>query len=100
MRFSESAIQGRTVVAAGGQTLGTVETLTIDSETWQVEALQVKLSSESADELRVYWNYFHAGHLDVPTDLVQSVSDVVLLSVTLDQLRQRHSAEAGATQPS
>ncbi|MCY1045077.1 PRC-barrel domain containing protein [Corallococcus sp. bb12-1] len=98
MRFSESVAQGRTVVAAGGQTLGTVETLTIDDETWRVEVLQVKLASESADELGVYWNYFHAGRVDVPTRLVHSVSDTVLLAVTVEELHRTLSAEAASAQ--
>ncbi|MGE6759788.1 PRC-barrel domain-containing protein [Corallococcus interemptor] len=88
MQFAESVVQGRMVVAAGGQSLGNVETLIIDSETWKIDSIQVKLSSEASELFGVYWNYFHAGRIYVPTRLVHSVSDTVLLSVTVDELRQ------------
>ncbi|GMT99397.1 hypothetical protein KH5H1_35160 [Corallococcus caeni] len=94
MQFAESIFHGRMVVAAGGQTLGNVETLSIDSETWKVDSLQVKLSSEAAELFGVYWNYFHAGRIYVPTRLVHSVSDTVLLSVTVDELREFLSQDA------
>jgi sporulation protein YlmC with PRC-barrel domain len=96
MPFSERIAQGRTVVASGGQTLGTVESLTIDDGTWQVEALHVKLESDAADELGTYWNYFHAARIDVPTRLVHSVSDTVILAVSVDELRQVLSQEQPA----
>jgi|GEM_PF-789091 len=88
MRFSELIRSGRTVVAAGGQEIGTVEALSIDGETWKVEGLQVKLRSEAADQIGAFWNYFHAGRVELPTRIVQSVSDTVVLSVSVDELRQ------------
>ncbi|CAM4501508.1 PRC-barrel domain containing protein [Corallococcus exiguus] len=88
MQFAESVVQGRVVVAAGGQVLGNVETLSIDSETWKIDSIQVKLTSEASEQFGVYWNYFHAGRIYVPTRLVHSVSDTVLLSVSIDELRE------------
>ncbi|MBN8468348.1 PRC-barrel domain containing protein [Corallococcus exiguus] len=96
MQFAESVVQGRMVVAAGGQALGNVETLSIDSETWKIDFIQVKLSSEAADLFGVYWNYFHAGRIYVPTRLVHSVSDTVLLSVTIDELREVLAQDAAS----
>ncbi|WP_171438349.1 PRC-barrel domain containing protein [Corallococcus exercitus] len=96
MQFAESVAQGRMVVAAGGQALGNVETLSIDSETWKIDFIQVKLSSEAAELFGVYWNYFHAGRIYVPTRLVHSVSDTVLLSVTVDELREVLSQESAS----
>ncbi|WNZ60865.1 PRC-barrel domain-containing protein [Myxococcus sp. MxC21-1] len=88
MRFSERIRPGRTVVASGGQQIGVVEALSIDSETWKVEGLQVKLRSEAADQIGAFWNFFHAGRVELPTHIVQSVSDTVVLSVSVDELRQ------------
>ncbi|MCP3137386.1 PRC-barrel domain-containing protein [Pyxidicoccus xibeiensis] len=96
MRITERVHAGRTVVAAGGQELGTVEALSIDSETWKVEALQVKLHSETADQIGAFWNFFHAGRIELPTRIVQSVSDTVLLSVSVDELRQVLPSESAA----
>ncbi|RKG92175.1 PRC-barrel domain containing protein, partial [Corallococcus sp. CA053C] len=96
MRFSESILRGRTVVADGGQTLGTVESLIIDDASWRVEALQVKLNSETAEQLGKYWNYFHAGRIELPIRLVHSVSDTVLLAATVEELRQVLASESGS----
>ncbi|NBD11303.1 PRC-barrel domain containing protein [Corallococcus sp. Z5C101001] len=73
-----------------------MEALTIDDASWRVEALHVKLQSASADELGTYWNYFRAARIDVPTRLVQSVSDTVLLAVSVEELRQVLDQEPGA----
>lgn len=88
MRFSERVHPGRTVVASGGQEIGTVEALSIDGETWKVETLQVKLNSEAAEQIGAFWNFFHAGRIELPTHTIQSVSDAVVLSVSVDELRQ------------
>ena len=96
MRFTEHVHKGRTVVAAGGEELGTVAALTLDDETWRVETLQVKLESDSADRLGAFWNLFHAGRIELPTRFVQSVSDTVVLSVSVDGLRQELSAESAS----
>ncbi|RKH50540.1 PRC-barrel domain containing protein [Corallococcus llansteffanensis] len=71
-----------------------METLSIDDASWRVESLQVKLNSETAEQLGKYWNYFHAGRIELPTRLVHSVSDTVLLSATVDELRQVLAAES------
>ena len=96
MQFAESVVPGRMVVAAGGQTLGNVETLSINSETWKVDFIQVKLTSEASEQFGIYWNYFHAGRIYVPTRLVHSVSDSVLLSVTVDELREVLAQESAS----
>ena len=96
MRFSEGVLKGRTVVADGGQELGTVETLVIDGASWKVESLQVKLNSETAELLGKYWNYFHAGRIELPIRLVHSVSDTVLLSATVEELRQVLASESAS----
>ncbi|NRD62281.1 PRC-barrel domain containing protein [Corallococcus exiguus] len=96
MQFAESVTQGRMVVTAGGQALGNVETLSIDSETWKIDTIQVKLTSEASEQFGVYWNYFHAGRIYVPTRLVHSVSDTVLLSVSIDELREVLSQDSAS----
>ena len=96
MRFLERVHQGRTVVTSGGQELGTVEALFIDGESWQVEALQVKLRSEAADQLGTFWNFFHAGRIELPTRVIQSVSDTVVLSVSVEELQHVLSSESAS----
>ena len=52
MRLSDENIHGRTVIAAGGQVVGEVAALFLDSEVWRVESIQVKLRKEIADQLK------------------------------------------------
>ena len=88
MRLSDDNLRGRSVIAADGQNLGTVTALFLDSERWQVESVQVKLRKEIADELGADRSVFHAGTLEIPVALVQSVGDAVILNVPTLQLRQ------------
>ncbi len=94
MRLSDDNLRGRTVISADGQAVGEIAALFLDSNGWHVESLQIKLRSQAADQLGATRNIFHAGTLEIPTRLVQSVGDAVLLSVSTNELRQVAPAEA------
>jgi len=76
------------VIAADGQAIGEITALFLDSDAWKVESLRVKLRSEVADELGATRGMFHAGTLEMPVRMVQSVGDAVVLSVAAHELRQ------------
>ena len=88
MRLSDENLRGRTVIAADGQAIGDIAAVFIDSTVWQVEALQVKLRNNVADQLGATRGMFHAGTLEIPISMVQSVGDAIILSVAADELRQ------------
>ena len=88
MRISDESLRGRTVIAADGQAIGEVAALFLDSASWRVESLEVKLRNEAADQLGAARGMFHAGALEIPIRMVQSVGDAVVLSVAADKLRQ------------
>ena len=88
MRLSDENLRGRTVIAADGQAIGDIASIFIDSGVWQVEALQVKLRNNVADELGATRGMFHAGTLEIPIRMVQSVGDAIVLSVATHELRQ------------
>ncbi len=88
MRLSDENLRGRTVIAADGQAIGEIAALFLDSDTWRVESLQVKLRNEVADQLGAARNIFHAATLEMPIRMVQSVGDAVVLSVAANDLRQ------------
>jgi sporulation protein YlmC with PRC-barrel domain len=88
MRLSDDNLRGRTVIAADGQAIGEIAALFLDSDAWHVESLQVKLRKEIADQLGAARGMFHAGTLEVPIRMVQSVGDAVVLAVATDELRQ------------
>jgi sporulation protein YlmC with PRC-barrel domain len=88
MRLSDENLRGRTVIAADGQAIGEIVALFLDSDAWRVESLQVKLRNEVADQLGATRGMFHAGTLEMPIRMVQSVGDAVVLSVPAHELRQ------------
>jgi sporulation protein YlmC with PRC-barrel domain len=88
MRLSDDNLRGRTVIAADGHAIGEVSALFLDGTAWSVEALQVTLRKEIADQLGAPRSMFHAGTVEIPVRLVQSVGDAVVLTVAVDGLRQ------------
>jgi sporulation protein YlmC with PRC-barrel domain len=95
MRLSDENLRGRTVIAADGQAIGEVAALFLDSDAWRVESLQVKLRNEVADQLGAARGMFHAGTVEIPIRMVQSVGDAVILSVGAHELREILSVSAG-----
>jgi sporulation protein YlmC with PRC-barrel domain len=88
MRLSDENLRGRTVIAADGQAIGEIAALFLDSDAWRVESLQIKLRNEVADQLGAPRGLFHAGTLEIPTHMVQSVGDAVVLSTAARELQQ------------
>lgn len=88
MQISDDNLRGRTVVAADGQAIGEVAALFLDTSTWTVVALQIKLSKSAAEQVGATKSLLHAATFELPVRLVQSVADAVLLSVPTVDLRQ------------
>jgi sporulation protein YlmC with PRC-barrel domain len=88
MRLSDDNLHGRTVIGSDGLAIGEITMLFLDSDAWRVESLQVKLRKDVADRLGADRSMFHAGALEIPTGMVQSVGDAVVLGVPVDDLRQ------------
>jgi len=88
MPISDEHLRGRTVIAADGQAIGEVAALFIDTSTWTVVALQIKLSKPVAEQLGAARGLLRAATLELPVRLVQSVGDAVLLSVPTLELKQ------------
>ncbi len=88
MRLSDGNLRGRTVIAADGQAIGEVAALRIETDAWRVESLQIKLRKEVADQFGAARGIFHAGTLELPVGMVQSVGDAIVLSVAAPELRK------------
>jgi sporulation protein YlmC with PRC-barrel domain len=88
MQISDEHLRGRTVIAADGQAVGEVAALFIDTSTWTVVALQIKLSKSAAEQVGAARGLLRAATFDLPVRMVQSVADTVLLSVPTLELRQ------------
>jgi sporulation protein YlmC with PRC-barrel domain len=88
MMISDENLRGRTVVAADGQTAGEVAALSIDTSTWTITSLKIKLSKTAAEQLGVSQRLLRAATIELPVRIIQSVGDTVLLSVPTLGLRQ------------
>lgn len=97
MRLSDESLKGRTVIGADGRAVGEVGTLFVDSDSWNVESFRVALRKDVADELGASRTMFHGGSMEIPTRLVQSVGDAVVLSVPVVGLREVLPAEQEAS---
>jgi len=96
MRLSDGELRGRTVIASDGVAVGEIDALNLDSGTWAVDTLRVKLRKDIADRIGAGRSVFHAATVELPTRMVQSVADAVLLTVSVDGLRQLLPAEERA----
>jgi sporulation protein YlmC with PRC-barrel domain len=88
MRLSDEKLRGMTVIGADGQAIGEVAALFVVSDGWRVESIKVKLRNEIADRLGSTRSVFHAGNVEIPMRVVQSISDTVVLTVGVDDLRE------------
>lgn len=87
MRLSDENLRGRSVIAADGQVIGELAAIYVESSSWRVESLQVKLRSEIADQLGVHRSVFRSGTFEVPVRFVQSLGDTLVLNVPASRLR-------------
>lgn len=93
LRFREN-LRGRSVVDSSGKVVGEVEDVVIDTETWQVAALRLRLKRDMAASLGVKAGAFRTAILDVPSDAVQSTQDMVILRHNLRDLLPSGPAQA------
>ena len=94
MQVSDEQLRGKTVIAADGQAIGEVAALFIDTSTWTIVTLQIKLSKSAAEQLGASRGLLRAATLELPVRTVQSVGDAVLLSIPTLELRQIPSEAA------
>ncbi len=88
MQISDERLRGRTVIGADGRAIGEVVGLIVDSEGWQLAALQVRLRRAISESIGLKKGVFSGATVDVPRQALQSVGDAVILSISLDSLRE------------
>jgi sporulation protein YlmC with PRC-barrel domain len=78
-------LSGKNVVGAGGFIIGEVKGAEVNTSTWQLTHLQVKLSDQASENLG-YKKLFRSSTLCMPVSLISAVGDVVTINRTLDEL--------------
>jgi sporulation protein YlmC with PRC-barrel domain len=78
-------LSGKFVICAGGFDLGEVNGIEMNTNTWQVTHLHVKLSKQASDDLG-FKKRFRSSTVCLPISLVSKVGDNILLNKSLDEL--------------
>jgi sporulation protein YlmC with PRC-barrel domain len=78
-------IMGLNVVTSGAQIIGEVKGAKIDTTTWRIKFLNVKLTGEAAESLGMK-KRFRSPKICIPVHMVQAVGHVVTISRSLDEL--------------
>lgn len=99
MRLSAENLNGRTVITADGQAVGTIKSIFLDSAEWRVESISVELRKDVADRIGATRSMFHRGLIELPVTLIQSVGDAVVLNVPVDALREAQRATTADAAP-
>ena len=99
MWLSDGELLGRTVIAADGQAVGTVSALLLDTDSWNVGALKVKLRKEMAERLGAARTLFGTGSIELATTTVRSVGDAVLLANDVEGIRRYLAGEGAPAGP-
>lgn len=82
---SFNKISGMFVICAGGFDLGAINGVDIDTNTWQITHLHVKLSKQASEDLG-FKKRFRSSTVCLPTSLVSKIGDNVLLNKCLEEL--------------
>lgn len=78
---------GKKVIGTGGYILGEVKGASIDTKTWQIVQLHVKLTDNAAEELG-FKKRFRSSTVSMPIKMVQAVGDVVNVSPSLKEMTE------------
>lgn len=89
-------IRGVKVISADAQEIGEVVDIIVETVTWRVESLQVKVRKEAAEKLGVSRGILRSGTFSLPVELIQSVGDSIVLSASTTELRNSLVQAKGA----
>jgi len=81
-------LSGMFVICAGGFDLGTINGVEINTVSWQVTHIHVKLSKSASEDLG-FKKRFRSSTVCVPITLVAQTGDNILLNKSIDEL-SRH----------
>jgi len=84
---------GKTVIGAAGNYIGEVNNIDIDSNTWQITHLHVKLSDKAAKEFGLK-KAFKSSNVRLPTSLVNHIGVIITLNQSLIDLKNTLNSPA------
>lgn len=84
---SANTLIGKKVIGTAGYDLGQVKGFEMNTDTWNVTYLQVKLTSKAADELG-FRKRFGSSTVCMPVSLVNAIGDVITVNKSLNELSE------------
>jgi sporulation protein YlmC with PRC-barrel domain len=87
MLLSIEELRGRPVVASDGHVVGELATILVDTRSWSVATIRLKLRKDIADRVGVHRSVFHSPTLEIPARAIQSVAEAIVLAVPVGELR-------------
>jgi sporulation protein YlmC with PRC-barrel domain len=92
-------LEGKTVIDGAGNAVGEVKEVLIDTTSWLVTALRVKLRRETAEKLGERHGAFHAAEIDLPVDSVSATGQTVVLNLPVGEAFHRSGDGEAAPGP-
>jgi Uncharacterized conserved protein len=82
---SIDSLSGKNVIGTGGTVIGEVKGAEVNTSSWQVTHLQVKLTSAASDTLG-FKKRFGSSSVCLPVSLISAVGDVVTIGSDIKEL--------------
>ena len=82
-------IVGLQVITLDAHTLGEVRGARVDTKTWEIKYLNVKLADNAANRLGMK-KRFGSPSISIPVTLVSAVSECVTITKSLEELEKAH----------
>ena len=79
-------IVGLKVITSAAHVLGEVKDARVDTKSWEIKYLNVKLSDNAANELGMK-KRFGSSTICVPVGMIQAVGEVVTIAKSLEELK-------------
>jgi sporulation protein YlmC with PRC-barrel domain len=86
MAPSSTKLKGKKVISAKGHTVGEVEGIDLDIQTWQITGLQVGLTDDTATELGFKRPFFSKVAIIIPSKIISLVANFISLDKDIENL--------------
>jgi sporulation protein YlmC with PRC-barrel domain len=87
MTLELSSSERKDVISHDGRKIGVLVGVNIDTKTWTVHAIVVEVNKDIIEELQVKKSMLKLPRINLKTDLVGVVGDIVHLNVDLKNLK-------------
>lgn len=93
------AFMGMRVICCNARFVGNVDNMLIDPENdWSIPFIQVKLERDAMEQLNVHRTFMGSSLISIRTTDIKAIGDMVMMSVTLDDLKAHLSEQAALFQ--